>query len=258
MESLTLPVLFYATVAGFVPAFVWLYFWTEEDCHPEPPALLVSAFVSGMLAIPVALLAQQGWQIIVQAATQSDSSTTLGILVGWAFIEELSKYLLVMLVIFWRKDFDEPVDAMVYLIAASLGFAAFENVLYLLPEFAKNFELGLLTGNLRFIGATLLHALSSGIVGFFVAHQFCAGPLKRLWGAFMGICAATLLHTAFNILILSTDGQSITPIVVLMTLSGLFLILAFDHIERIHQTCLPDSPHSQAARQACLPVASRN
>lgn len=237
MESVTLPVLFYASIAGFVPAFVWLYFWTEEDCHPEPPALLVSAFVSGMLAIPVALLAQIGWQIIMKAITQSDVTTSLGILLGFAFVEELSKYLLVMLVIFWRKDFDEPVDAMVYLISASLGFAAFENVLYLLPEFAKNFELGLLTGNLRFLGATLLHALSSGIVGFFIAHHFCSRGTGRAWGAFMGIGAATLLHTAFNILILTTEGASMTPIVILMVLSGLFLILAFDHIERVHQTC---------------------
>jgi len=239
MESVTLPVLFYATIAGFVPAFVWLYFWTEEDCHPEPPALLVSAFVSGMLAIPVALLAQMGWQIVVKTFVGADAMTSLSILVGFAFVEELAKYLLVMLVIFWRADFDEPVDAMVYLIAASLGFAAFENVLYLLPEFAKNFELGLLTGNLRFLGATLLHALASGIVGFFVAHHFCSSPLNRMWGAFMGMGAATLLHTAFNILILTTEGASLTPIVVLMTLSGLFLILAFDHVERVHQTCLP-------------------
>jgi len=253
MESITLPVLFYATVAGFVPAFVWLYFWTEEDCHPEPPSLLVSAFVSGMLAIPVALLAQMGWQIIMKAILQDESVTSVSVLVGFAAIEELSKYLLVMLVIFWRKDYDEPVDAMIYLIAASLGFAAFENVLYLLPEFAKNFELGLLTGNLRFLGATLLHALSSGVVGFFVAHHFCSRGISRLWGVFNGVCAATLLHTAFNILILSTNGASLTPIVVLMTLSGLFLILAFDHIERVHQTCPPDSHPRPIGDRACQP-----
>src|SRR3989344_2152376 len=60
------------------------------------------------------------------------------------------------------RIFDEPLDAVIYLVTAALGFSAFENVLFLLaPLQTGDVFASIITGDLRFIGASLLHTLSS-------------------------------------------------------------------------------------------------
>src|SRR3989344_4541791 len=70
------------------------------------------------------------------------------------------------------KYFDEPIDAMIYMLTASLGFAAAENIFVVLDAIFNNGAaaegiFGIIV--FRFVGATLLHALSSSIVGYFWA-----------------------------------------------------------------------------------------
>src|SRR3989344_4852454 len=93
-------------------------------------------------------------------------------MVVWAGIEEFLKYGAAFVVAFHairinkNKYIDEPVDPLIYMITAALGFAALENTLFLInPLLGGDALSGILTGNLRFIGASLLHVLASGVVG---------------------------------------------------------------------------------------------
>lgn len=235
--SIDATIAFYAIIGGIVPALIWLFFWLNEDCHPEPKRVILLAFVSGMFAIPAALISETIWEGFVNVFFSSLAVVNFSLIIGFAFIEESLKWLLVRLMIFWRRAYDEPVDAMIYMITGALGFAALENILYLLPEFHNSLFLGITTGNLRFIGATLLHALSSGVLGFFLAHNFCNSRLRKFFGRAMGLLLATTLHAIFNIVILTSDASEIMPIIILLGLSGVFLIFGFDHIKRIHQVC---------------------
>jgi len=236
--SIDATIAFYAIIGGIVPALVWLFFWLNEDCHPEPKRLILLAFVAGMLAIPAALLGETLWEGFVNTFFTTLAFANIMMIVGFSFIEELVKWILIHLTIFWRRAYDEPVDAMIYLVTGALGFAALENILYLLPEFHNSLFLGITTGNLRFIGATLLHALSSGVLGFFIAHNFCNSRVRKFFGTIIGLLLATLLHAIFNVVILMNDASSLMPIVILLGLSGIFLIFGFDHIKRIHQVCI--------------------
>ena len=87
------------------------------------------------------------------------------LLLVWAAIEELVKFSAISLVALRSVYFDEPVDALIYMITVALGFAAIENSLFLLaPLLDGDLTGSLLTGNLRYMGATLctrpLQALS--------------------------------------------------------------------------------------------------
>ncbi len=243
----------YALLGGVLPALVWLYFWLREDIHPEPKRLIVKAFAVGILAIPFALAAEALWYcagafffLTPHEATFCTAgspffgplpgvSTAFSIL-GFAAIEEYVKYRSAKRFLFTSKDFDEPVDAMIYLITVALGFAAFENFFFLFSAFGESFFEGLVVGNLRFIGATLLHAVSSGAVGYALALTFYR-PERRAAYTFIGLLAATTIHTAFNAVVLSTDstGLGIWQALSVLVLTGIVLIFAFDRAKKIKQ-----------------------
>lgn len=228
----------WAVAGGIIPAIIWLLFWLEEDEDPEPNRLLVISFLSGVLAIPVAFVLSFLWSKAVPYLVNSnifpetyEVLTGLAYILGLAFSEEYAKYFIVHALIFWRRDYNEPADAMVYLITAALGFAAFENILYLAEPFRLGFTFGFEITNLRFIGSTLLHALSSGLLGYFIAGSFWKPHLSKEVALLFGLLFATLLHTIFNLLILLSKGINIEPAVIFLGITGIFILFAFERIK---------------------------
>ena len=233
----------WALAGGFLAAFVWLWFWLKEDEHPEPRRLLIIAFLSGIIAIPAALGAELAWcalatsfKFVPSCSVPPNTSfdvlaSFLPLLAGYAFIEEYAKYFFVHLLIFWRRDYDEPADAMIYLITAALGFAAVENALYLVGPFNNALFYGFTSSNLRFLGPTLLHALSSGLLGYFIAKAFFRNWISKDLELLLGLFFATILHLAFNFLILMTKGKSIEPALVLLALAGIVILFSFERIK---------------------------
>jgi RsiW-degrading membrane proteinase PrsW (M82 family) len=134
------------------------------------------------------------------------------ILLAWAVIEEVLKYGVVAAALLWRGDVDEPIDYVVYMITAALGFAALENALFLIGPFsAGHFAQGFLTENLRFVGSTLLHVVASAAIGFAIGFTSKKSVAVRVPAAALGLILAVGLHTLFNVLIISQDGSTTLP-----------------------------------------------
>jgi len=145
----------------------------------------------------------------------------------FGFIEEILKFLAAYLVVRKSKFFDEPIDAMIYMITAALGFAMVENLAIMLSIKVLSEAFGIII--LRFVGATLLHALSSALVGYYWAK----GLLEiRNWKLEIakGIILATLLHTIFNYLIIISKEAIIYPIIFL-TIAALFIFWDFEKVK---------------------------
>ncbi len=136
-------------------------------------------------------------------------------LLFFAFVEEFGKFLGVYFAVSKSRFFDEPIDGMIYMITAAMGFATVENFLFLVG-FAKALELTVL----RFVGATLLHALASGFVGFYWVRR------KLI----KGFTLATLIHAGFNFLILRLPGYEIYATSILI-IAAFFLFYDFDLIK---------------------------
>lgn len=134
-----------------------------------------------------------------------------------------------------RSDFDEPIDAMIYMITAAVGFAAIENILVLFNVIPNGIEQTLSTWILRFTGATLLHVLASAIIGYFLAISwFWHNHRKKLLT--LGIVVATLIHLGFNFSILSGNylGGNLLGLMII----GIFVLVFFHKLKVLvpHQT----------------------
>jgi len=135
--------------------------------------------------------------------------------------------------------FDEPIDAFVYLMTAALGFSAMENTLFLIgPLLQGETVTTIITGNLRFMGANLLHVASSGVLSLCIAFTYFKPVwLQRvsIWG---GIIAATVVHTIFNLLIIlvsETNKEMIFVAFSYVWLTLIILILALEKVKKIKE-----------------------
>jgi RsiW-degrading membrane proteinase PrsW (M82 family) len=218
-----------AMAGGILPALAWLWFWLREDSkHPEPRRLIAIAFFTGMCTVAIAIPFEQFVGLFIHNQFLTFTA--------WSAIEEVLKLLAALAVIFWRKDYDEPIDAVIYMICIALGFSAVENTLFLWnPSLAGNtIAQEFITGNLRFVGATLLHVLSSAAIGVALALAFYKPrTVKILYGA-SGVILAILLHGAFNFLILNTPQAYLLRTFVFVWVGVVVLLAALEYVKRIH------------------------
>ncbi|HVV14841.1 MAG TPA: PrsW family glutamic-type intramembrane protease [Candidatus Paceibacterota bacterium] len=226
------PVLFIAFLGGVLPALLWLTFWLLEDrLHPEPKKYIFFCFLAGMCMVPFVLPVER--LVLAQAISLGYASTSLGVLFLWALAEELFKFAAAYLVALRSRVFDEPLDAVVYLVTAALGFSAAENMLFLLnPLMDGNVLQTIVTGDLRFIGATLLHTLSSASIGVALAFSFYQPAAARRLAALCGVILAVALHTLFNFFILGSGSGATFWIFLVIWLGIVAILLGLERVKR--------------------------
>jgi len=227
--NFTLPssVIFFSLVGGIIPALIWLLFWLREDRKsPEPRGLIMATFIAGMIAVPLVIPLQE-W-----VKNFGDQSFTFFL---WATIEEFFKFGAAWLVALRRKEMNEPIDAIIYMMTAALGFAALENTIFLFhPLQAGNITETLITGNVRFIGASLLHTISSAAIGISIGLSFYKDKMTEITYVTGGIITAILLHTAFNIFIIRESNGITFAVFGFVWIAIVILMLFFEKIKRIY------------------------
>lgn len=239
---------------GTATSIAWLLQFLRLDKLSEPRRMILKIFFWGaIVTVPVFLVEFGGSCLILGGLSDACPIKTRDIppfyisILYWfliiAFVEETFKYLVVRGKVLKHNVFDEPVDAMIYMIIAALGFAALENILYLLPPaerifpFNELFARTLLISFFRFIGATFLHALCSGLVGYFLAISICKAKKSGL--IIIGIFIATLLHGLYNFSIMEFEEplKFIFPIAILLGLA-IFVAFGFKKLKKMKSTCV--------------------
>jgi len=222
--------------AGLAPSIIWLMFYLKKDSHPEPNLMILKVFFWGMLSALPAIFIEKGiaeslkpfifnpfWVLIINN------------ILAVALIEELLKYLVVCSQCFGEKEFDEPIDVMIYMIVAGLGFAASENILVLL-QIGKVLPLyqTMAVLILRFIGATFLHALCSAIIGFFLAYSLLEYKKNDFKLIGIGMIASISLHGLYNFFIIEGGTKILVPIAIIIN-SAFFVSLAMNRLKKIRK-----------------------
>lgn len=217
-------------LGGLIPALFWLWFWLREDkVNPEPKTLIASAFIAGMAVVVPVLILQKF------ALDRFHDSTLVFV---WVVTEEVLKYSAALIVVLWNRAVDEPIDAIIYMITIALGFSALENALFIFNPFMRGeYTESLITGNFRFLGATLLHVLASGTVGATMALAYYRPKIQRVVFSTLGLCIAIVLHTLFNFFIMDAKGETILTVFLFVWMGVIVLFLIFEKVkilEKIH------------------------
>jgi protease PrsW len=210
----------------FALSFGWLAFVRRFDrARPEPVWLVVATFALGGLSVVPAGLAEMA----CAAATPwlDPSVMTLGGQV-WALpiaiavftlvvgvSEEGSKFLGAWSLARHRREFDEPIDGIIYGSAAALGFAAVENIKY--------FAVGRMSGVVIAVRAFVTvpsHMFFGAIWGYALGRQLVSRRVSVL-GFF---ALAAFAHGAFDAL-LSTDGMQLVSTLLVLGLAFGFVAM---------------------------------
>lgn len=220
-----------AFLAGLIPALFWLWFWLREDrAHPEPKALIGTAFLAGMLVVALVLPLQQ----FAMERFRGDN-----LIFVWVIIEEVLKYSAALIVVLWNRAVDEPIDCIVYMITIALGFSALENALFIFnPLVDGDYVNSILTGNFRFLGATLLHVLASGTVGISMALVYYKHTAVKVLSATLGLFVAIILHALFNFFIMDASGEAVLGVFMFVWMGIIVLFLIFEKVKIIEKTHL--------------------
>ena len=122
---------------------------------------------------------------------------------------------------------------------------AIENTLFLLSPMIENLNGAtnfisnsyladtIITGNLRFVGASLLHIIASATIGIFIAFSFYKKPKKRNHYTFIGLIVAIALHTIFNLFIMDENGSNTLVVFSVLWLGVVGLMLFFEKIKSL-------------------------
>ncbi len=155
--------------------FLWL-FW-KRDLDREPKVLVLKLFGLGAVFAAPAYFAE-GW-LPGPASRVYDTFIRVGL------VEELSKLLPFLLFAARRREFQGPMDGIVYAVAVALGFATVENALY-----ANAFGEGVIV--YRAFTSTLAHVAFSGLWGYAFGLRRKAAP---------AFAAGVALHGAYDLLL---------------------------------------------------------
>ncbi len=221
-------------IVGALPSLIWLGYWLRKDCHPEPKALITKVLLLGIMLSPLAIAAQM---LFVHAAAGPLGfdpvafSDTPWFYLWAALVEETVKWLAVWFIVIRNPEFDEPVDAMVYMLTAAMGFAAMENILAINRTLPDGIGAAIGLWGLRFAGATLLHALASALLGYFIALSWFAFSHRRAL-FLVGLALATVFHWVFNLFIRGMHQSVSLLFSTFLLIAMAFLISAlFDKIK---------------------------
>lgn len=150
---------------GVLPAiFLIVYMYKQDKIEPEPPSLLIKLFIFGGLTTFVASILEE-LGMWIETSIMGDTNSIWFYVIEYFIVvgltEEGVKYFALRKTTWYDPNFNYVFDACIYATTVSLGFAAFENVLYI-------FNYGLGVAPIRAVTAIPMHC----IAGIFMGHYY--------------------------------------------------------------------------------------
>lgn len=187
-------------VIALLPIFVIYKYINSKDSSKEPTSLLIRLFLSGIMSCFMVLTVSDLLSPIFPFMTRTEDSSFIEVLlyafIGVALIEEGCKFFMTYTIGYKNREFDEAFDIIVYSIFVSLGFAAFENVLYVLGN--KSFQVGITRGILSVPG----HACFGLFMGYYLSITKIATIKKKekvkKSSIIKSILIPTIMHGTFD------------------------------------------------------------
>jgi protease PrsW len=179
-------------------AILFYYFWVRDRWEHEPPSLIWKLFLLGGLSIIPALVLDIAF-FGLENNPETIFETFLFAFIAAGLIEETSKFTFIYLFTKRSRHFNEEYDGILYAVAVGLGFAFFENILYVAGAMMDESGGGLSIAILRAFTAVPMHALDGVILGYFIGRShFEKTAMGRLTQNLIGLCMAILFHGLYD------------------------------------------------------------
>ena len=205
-----------------LPSLAILFYFIYSDKFKEPRKIIIITFLLGVLiTIPAGYLNHYVME------TFENNSRVNNALIGGFFagglVEETLKFLVFYFYVLKEKAFNEPMDAIVYGVVVSLGFATLENYDYVF-RIAEEYEMSPLDMAIgRAYTAVPMHALCGVIMGFYFGmYAFVSGG-KNLS---LALIVPYIFHGTYNFLC-AFPPYYIFVIFILFLLPALFVLVIF-------------------------------
>lgn len=228
-------------VAAAPSLFLLVFFYLKDRYEPEPRGHVALAFVKGAVTVLPSYHAARALEHAVGPVWLALGGLPARLFeagVMAASVEEGTKWITFLALVYWWSELDEPLDGVVYGVALALGFATVENVLMVLHE-------GLKVGLLRALFAVPAHALFGAAMGFYFGRaklgrgQHQAEPPTRgeraRWFA-LSLVVPIAFHAAYDFALLALRGPWLFVVV------GLFSIVLWAFVLRRVHRAREDSP----------------
>lgn len=214
-------------------AVIW-YIYGRDKYEKEPVRLLALSFFLGILSIFPAIMGSALGESFGFSLSDNIFITFAHAFIAVALSEELAKFLFLRYIMFNRKEFNEPFDGIIYAVMIGMGFAAFENILYVADG-------GYTTAVLRAFTAVPAHAAFGVIMGYFVGlAKFNPENRQRL--LLTGLFWAVAAHGAYDFFLMQQNFE-------LLGLLAFIVLIASIKISRnviaIHQESSPFNPKNK-------------
>jgi RsiW-degrading membrane proteinase PrsW (M82 family) len=185
MKSVILALAPVLIIAGFI--------YYRDKYEKEPVLLLLKSLGAGILIILPVIFVERGFSLIIPHLPKNSKAFYTAFIVA-GFTEETIKYLAFLLLIWRNKNFNEKFDGIVYAVFISLGFAAVENISYVI-------QFGERTGYIRALASVPAHALFGVTMGYYFGlAKFYTG--QRSLFLIRAILYPVILHGIFDFILM--------------------------------------------------------
>ena len=155
-------------LSAITPAVLILLFVYKQDKFPEPKNIVFKTFLFGCATILAIDLIIPVLDDFSENYFKDNTFHFFDNFIRAAFLEEFFKLIVIVFFCTRKSAFDEPMDGLVYGVAASLGFAAYENIGYVLNFYKDpSFDIAIV----RAFSAVPMHALCGIIMGFLITQS---------------------------------------------------------------------------------------
>ena len=177
-----------------LPSILIVLFFVKSDRFKEPTKEIIKVFFLGIfITIPAYFL--NTYLSEIWYSTNASEGLISSFLTA-APVEEGLKLSVLYFFVYKMKDFNEPIDGIVYGVTVSLGFATLENIyyVYLLADYFETTSMALAI--LRSFSAIPAHAVFGVFMGyFFMKYAF----IKKGDNLIFAFAIPFLLHGCYNL-----------------------------------------------------------
>ena len=213
-------------LAAVVPGLLLLVYFNARQNYHLSADIVWSAVLLGAASSILAVALELGLAFALTGLTSlfdlgALGRAAFGAVIGTGLPEEAVKLFVVYWIALRHEDFERPVDALVLSVAVALGFASFENLLYVVQsdDWAR-------TASIRAITAVPSHVVNAMFMGYFLGRAQLAREGRKPLYLALALIVPMLTHGAYDMPLFMVDELNRTGAMTLQLSSHIMFAFA--------------------------------